>query len=133
MNQSGHECGPDEDIARAITSAHYDGERISSALFRGQNISVSRLAVFHLNEILKIFVSQLNKPDSDPPIKLLGAGLINVGGLQIIGRNHASPISLTVLMDPLLENPAHAVIPQKISRGLAKKITHELSYKWISS
>jgi hypothetical protein len=126
------ECGPEEEIARAITSAHYDGERISSALFKGHDISVSRLAILPLSEIMVVFDHQLTKPDSDPPIKLLGAGLIDVGVLQDIGRNHISPVSLTVEIDPLPENPAHAVVPQKINRTLAKKIIDGLNYRWIS-
>lgn len=45
MNKT--ECPPEEDVARAITSAHWDANknRFSSDLFKGEGISVSRLAI----------------------------------------------------------------------------------------
>lgn len=47
---------------------------------------------------------------------------MNVGGLRRIGREHSEPRELTVVEDPLDWNPAHAVIPEAISRGLANRI-----------
>jgi hypothetical protein len=53
-------------------------------------------------------------------------GEINVGSLQRIGREYAIPVDLTVEPKPEDWNPAHAEIPQKISRGLATDIVRGL-------
>lgn len=124
MNQT--KCPPEEDVARAITSAHWDANknRFSSDLFKGEGTSVSRLAISGLGELFRIFHLQLNKP---PDRVVIGVGEINVGQLQGLGRNHTQPIELTVVPKPTPENLAHAEIPQKISRGLAFKIIEALT------
>lgn len=123
MSQS--KCPPEENIVRAITSAHWDAKknRYSSDLFKGEGTSVSRLAISSLEELFRIFHHQLDKP----PNKIVtSAGEINVGQLQSIGRSYTPPTELTVVPRPTPENPAHAEIPQKISRGLAFKIINAL-------
>lgn len=119
MNHS--ECLREENIVRAITSADWDAKnnRYSSDLFKGERKSVSRLSILALEELFRIFHRQLDKLPDKIVVK---AGEINVGHLQNIGRNHSSPVVLTVVPDPIPDNPAHAEIPQKISRGLALKI-----------
>ncbi len=57
---------------------------------------------------------------------MLGAGNINVGKLQDIGASHTPPCKISVIISPTRRNPAHAEIPQKIKRNLAKKIKEEL-------
>lgn len=119
------ECSPEENIVRAITSAHWDAKknRYSSDLFKGEGISVSRLTISSLEELFRIFHLQLDKP---PNRMVTSAGEINVGRLQSIGRNYTPSAELTVVPEPAAENPAHAEIPQKISRGLAFKIIEAL-------
>jgi len=51
---------------------------------------------------------------------------INVGLLQEIGRSHNPCVALTVESKPVDWNPAHAEIPQTITRGLANKILPKL-------
>lgn len=51
-------------------------------------------------------------------------GQINVSRSQQLGRDYSPPADLTVEPDPVDLNPAHALIPQKITRGLA---THLIS------
>jgi hypothetical protein len=43
-----------------------------------------------------------------------------------VGQSYQQPIELTVEPKPVEGNPAHAEIPQKISRGLANQILKKL-------
>jgi len=126
----------EENIVRAIHKAWWDEQenRKESSIFKGQNISVSRLSILNLDELFVIFHKQL---DTSPNGVIIGAGEINVRQLKEVGRNFtANPTELTVEVDPIkgdaekriVENPAHAEIPQKISRGLANKIIDELIF-----
>lgn len=121
------ECSPDENIVRAIHAADWDEvqDQKSSQIFKGHNISVSRLAVLDLPELLQIFHRDL---DTSPNGVIVGAGEINVGKLQEIGRTFQHPAALTVEIEPVEGNPAHAEIPQKISRGLALAIIRTLTF-----
>ncbi len=118
-------CSREENIVRAICDSHFDkrNNRISSYVFVGPNTSVSRLMILSLDELFKIFHRDLDKP---PKSKVIASSEINVGKLQDIGKNHNEPQAITVEIDPLPENKAHAVIPQKLSRSLALKIISEL-------
>jgi hypothetical protein len=114
-----------EDIAKAVCSDKFDpstGE-VSPSLFTGVNSSVSRLAICPLDETWDLFRLRVEKP---PERILERIGVINVGRLQEIGREYRSnPTALTVEPDPD-DYPSHAVIPQKISRGLANEILRNL-------
>ena len=118
---------PSEDFARAICSDKWDeatGE-MSASLFKGENTSVSRLALCPLNETWDLFHRQVEKP---PERTLRRIGTMNVGRLQQIGQGFpANPTALTVEPDPLPDFRSHAVIPEKISRGLANAIIRELT------
>jgi hypothetical protein len=113
----------DEDIVRAIFTDKWDGERIAPSLFAGENVSVSRLAVVALAEHWDMFRKHLEKP---PERRLERIGEINVGRLQRIGRDYKKSIDLTVEAKPEDWNPAHAEIPQRITRGLANQIVNAL-------
>lgn len=130
------EVSSEENIVRAIHSAWWDLETDikSSSIFKGEKISVSRLSILNLNELFDIFHKQL---DTSPNGIIVGAGEMNVGRLQKIGLEFTqNPTKITVEEDPtkedlerkIVENPAHAEIPQRISRGLAKKIIDELLF-----
>ncbi|MDO8140392.1 MAG: hypothetical protein Q6358_02740 [Candidatus Brocadiales bacterium] len=125
MNRA--ECPREEDIVRALCDSHFDKthNRFSSYVFVGPNTSVSRLLILPLNELFKIFHRDLDKPQKS---KVIASGEINVGKLQDIGKNHNEPQAITVKIDPFPENKAHAIIPQKLSRSLAKKIIRELRF-----
>ena len=112
-----------EDIVRAITSEKWDGERLSPSLFKGKNTSVSRLAIIPLDGHWDMFAKRVAKP---PERKLELIGEINVGKLQELGKSHHQPVELTVESRPESWNPAHAEVPQKITKGLANKILPEL-------
>jgi hypothetical protein len=110
---------PGENIVRAICSDKWDGQRLAPSLFVGAGTSVSRLAIFPLEEHWDLFRSYVQKP----PQRLLELiGEINVGALQAIGRAHEPAAELTVEAKPEDWNRAHAEIPQKITRGLANRI-----------
>lgn len=114
---------PEENIVRAICSDKWDGERISPSLFVGSGISVSRLAITPLEEHWNLFRNHVE----NPPERILALiGEINVEKLQEIGRKAKPTFQLTVEPKPESWNPAHAEIPQYITRGLANKICPEL-------
>jgi hypothetical protein len=113
----------EEDIVRAIFTDKWDGDRIAPSLFAGENVSVSRLAVVALAEHWDMFRKHLEKP---PERRLERIGEINVGRLQRIGRDYKKSIDLTVEAKPKDWNPAHAEIPQRITRGLANQIVNAL-------
>jgi hypothetical protein len=115
---------PNEDIVRAILTDKWDGQRVSPSLFRGQNISVSRLSVFPLADHWDIFRARLENP---PERRLERIGEINVGQLQQIGRDYEDPIELTVEPKPEDWNQAHAEIPEKITKGLSRRIVNALT------
>jgi hypothetical protein len=92
-------------------------------LFKGTNTSVSRLAIIALADHWDLFRNNVQKP---PERMLELIGEINVGKLQEIGRTHEKRVELHVEPDPLDWNPAHAIIPQNISRGLANRIVQAL-------
>jgi hypothetical protein len=112
-----------EDIVRAVCSDKWDGERLSPSLFVGSHISVSRTFILPLEDHWEIFRRHVQKP---PERTLEMIAQIKVGKLRKIGQLHTPPRELTVEACPLEWNPAHAEIPQKISRGLANAILPEL-------
>ncbi len=113
----------EEDIVRAVCTDKWDGTRIAPSLFKGQNISVSRLAIIPLVEHWEMFRAHLEKP---PERRLELIAEINVGRLEKIGREHDESLQLTVEPKPEDWNLGHAEIPQRITRGLANKILKEL-------
>ncbi|MAS97242.1 MAG: hypothetical protein CMO55_28965 [Verrucomicrobiales bacterium] len=118
-----------EDIARAICSDKWDAETgiLSASLFKGAETSVSRLSITPLEDTWTVFRKNVEKP----PERLLDRiGIINVQSLMDIGSNfEANPTRLSVEPDPLDGYPSHAIIPQKISRGLANKILKSLDIR----
>src|SRR5213593_2915970 len=114
---------PEEDILRAVCTDKWDGKRLSPSLFVGQNISVSRPAVVPLADHWDLFRQYVERP---PERRLRLIAEINVGRLQEIGLSRKPAVELTVEPKPEDWNPAHAEIPQYITRGLANKILPEL-------
>jgi hypothetical protein len=123
-------CPVEEDVVRAICEPdHFDPieGRIKPSLFKGENTSLSRLKIIPLAEHWDLFRKHVQKPHR----RLVMFGEISVGNLISIGRDFhigtpgnrvAQPVTLTVEEAPEEWNPAHAEIPQKISRGLANEI-----------
>jgi hypothetical protein len=114
---------PEEDIVRGICTDKWDGTRVAPSLFKGENVSVSRLAVIPLADHWDMFRRLLEKP---PERQLELIGEINVGHLQQLGRDYKPKVELAVEAKPEDSNPAHAEIPQRITRGLATQIVNAL-------
>jgi hypothetical protein len=75
--------------------------------------------VLALHELFSVFRRDL----TEPPLKVLkGAGEINIGAMQTIGAQADPPVAITVEEDPQPDNPAHAEIPQKLSKGVSRRI-----------
>ena len=110
---------PSEDIVRAVCTDKWDGERLSPSLFVGENTSVSRLAIVPLRDHWDLFRQYVEKP---PERRLELIAEVNVGRLQEVGRTHNPRVEPTVEQRPESWNPAHAEIPQRITRGLANRI-----------
>lgn len=118
--------GPEEDIARAICSNHWDPETqlISGSLFKGSGTSVSRLAITPLYDTWDLFRREVESP---PERTLERIGTINVGKLHSIGQSYEpAPTELSVEARPQPGYESHAEIPQKISRGLSNVIIKAL-------
>jgi len=113
----------EEDIVRAICTDKWDWSGAAPSLFTGQDVSVSRLVIIPLSEHWDMFRNHLEKA---PERRLERIGEINVGRLQRIGRDYKKSIDLTVEAKPEDWNPAHAEIPQRITRGLANQIVNAL-------
>ncbi len=126
-------CSPTEQVLRAICFTKYCAETdtISRSLFEGANVSVARLAISSFAEIVNVFRRLVAKPDN--PLCLVGE--IGVGTLQAIGRTKTdgkgrpAPMNIQVVPEPDPDGdafPAHAIIPQTISRGIANEIVKRL-------
>jgi len=98
---------------------------LAPSLFKGENVSVGRLAVTSLADHWDVFRRFVEKP---PERKLELIGEIRIAHLQQLGRSHdPAPTELTVEPKPLKDFPSHAVIPQNITRGLANRIVDALT------
>jgi hypothetical protein len=115
---------PQENVVRAICTDKWDGERLSPSLFAGKDVSVSRLAIVPLEDHWDLFRRNIERP---PERHLELIGEINVGRLQTIGLEYRNRTELTVEPDPVEWNPAHAVIPQSVSKGLGRQINENLT------
>ncbi|CAG9244881.1 hypothetical protein [Paraburkholderia caribensis] len=123
--------GGEEELLRAMLETHWDKAqgRISPSLFEGADISVSRLSILNDRELFPIFFRDLDKPGR----LVAGAGQISVAAIIDAGQSHADkPTELWVTPKPETEigkeNPAHAEIMPKISRGLARKLVAALRH-----
>jgi len=111
---------PEEDIARALLEAHYDENkgRVNSGAFYTINASVDRLEIRCLSCLWEMYKN--NHPS------IIRIGQINVGELQKIGKEHVKPTEITVVEDPLPDNYSHAIIPGRVSKGIARRIVENL-------
>ncbi len=113
-----------EQVVRAVCSEHYDREtgRVSPSLYEGTETSLSRLKIIPLSaQWVKLAATVQRLPGR----RLEKIGELGVGQIEDIGRNYlqngkATPIPLTVVDDPTPQNEAHAIVPQKITKGLSR-------------
>jgi len=117
-----------EDLVRGIFSEKVDlheGRIFPSAFIDKDGLSVSRLRIAPLPVSWDVIRRTSKRP---PPRKLEFLAKINVGVLQTTGAGYNFPVSLTVQPIPLDGFPSHAVVPEKISKGLANKIKKKCDY-----
>jgi hypothetical protein len=122
------DCVDAEDIVKCVLSPHIVDGEVSHSLFRGKGSSYSRLKIYPLKKILRVFWRDLHNPPKD---LMTGYMVLNVGRIRAIGAAHKSKdkkdgIAIRVIPVPLLKyfrrNKAHAETHPKISDSLAKKI-----------
>lgn len=121
-------CHPDEEVVRALLEAQFDQTKnrfTSQVFYCPGGLSVSRLCILPIETILGIFQRDLEGPGRS---RVLALGFIHVREILSIGRQHSQ--DLTVEADPLPQNLAHAVIPQRIeSQRLRRELTCALRVK----
>jgi hypothetical protein len=109
----------EEQIVRAVFSNDWDGERIFSQTFTGPETSISRLKIRSLTLQWEIFRKFQRPPNRELDLFLE----IGVGTLKRVAANwKAKPTKLSVVEDPQPDNPAHGLILESMSAGLAKEI-----------
>jgi hypothetical protein len=128
----------EESVVRAICSDKIDpvNGKIATSLFKGREISLSRLAIIPLARQWPLLAATVQKL---PGRKLEKLGELTVADVEDIGATYRqtempppAPTILTVEDQPIAQNPAHAIIPQEIKAdGLAKAlrarvVVHEL-------
>lgn len=137
------QCVPTENIIRAIRTSDWDenNNRLSSSLFRGPKTSVSRTIILSLEDLQRIFCKDLHRP---PDHRVVQAGEINVGELKKLGKDFKvggkfEERIISVYPDPIkdhkiyADNPAHALIQEKLPRSLCLKINMKLKLVPIDS
>ena len=109
-----------EEIARAVCTEHFVRETGggSPSLYKGVETSVSRLAIFPLDQHWSIFAKTVQKL---PGRRVERIAQIGVGTIESIRHAHneetkSCPV-LFVEDAPDAENPAHAVIKPSVSKG----------------
>ena len=119
-----------ENIFRAVLTVHWDkvNRRVNSRIFKGVELSVSLESIRNQEETIAIYLKELTNP---PTSFVEGIAKINVGVLRGIGREGDQPVEYNVIPDPTITNPAHAYIPEKITKSKAKKIKDQLEVELI--
>lgn len=120
-----------EGLVRAICSDKIDMQngRISKSLFKGVEISLSRLVIFPLPKQWPVLAATVQKL---PGRRLERLGEIAVAEIEDLGAKILKdadnrPASLTAIAQPLPHNEAHAVIREEIkSDALAKALVASL-------
>lgn len=124
------ECSGGEDIVKGVLSTDVQDGVVNPSLFAGKESSYSRLEVYSLKKILRVFRREL----PDPPKKLLAGYLVlNVAQMKAVAKGYTHKgkedgYIIGVYPDPLpgfLGNKAHAVTKPKITDGLAKRISKQ--------
>lgn len=96
-----------ENLLMALYPPSYDAEKgmVTKSAFKKNNTSVSRKAVFGVDEILEILYSQLNKPGRE----VQAYGCITVSEVKKAAED-SDVVYLEVTEDPIEGNASHAEI-----------------------
>lgn len=118
-------CDDSELVLRAIHESEYDGIRVSRSIhrvYRGKNVSVSRLAVYSRTKIFAIFHRDFDKPNKS---RVVAAAEISCAAIKSVSAAHFKKHKIKtdpkrVRRNSLAGNDAHAEIEGNINDGLAK-------------
>jgi hypothetical protein len=144
---NGDQLDAAEEVVRAGMYPYWDQElnRGTPSAFTLQEVSVSRPAVLDFPEIVSILQRDFDArvhPEGES-MAVQGTGVATVQNIiqqaQVPMDDGAMPnVVLTVVEDPIPDNPAHALIcgwdrqtptkPRKITRGVAKRLVD--IFKW---
>ncbi|MFC5438512.1 hypothetical protein [Rhodanobacter ginsenosidimutans] len=136
---AGDPLAGDEEVVRAYMHPYWDDnvKRASKSAFTCSNVSVSRLAIYDLNQIVEVFKKDFEGRND---IKAIGCAKVAdiVQTAEELADGKRSPITLKVIEDPIkddlraTDNPAHALIcsrdrnlpyqPKKITGGVANRL-----------
>lgn len=145
---------PAETVVRAVMHPYWDENvgRVTPSAFVETEVSVSRLSICSLDQILAIFKADFDqRVASDGTSKRIrGYGVASVADVvNQVDRpreedQRLPDVCVTVIEDPIkdeppsTDNPAHALIcgwdrqdrarPRKISRGVAKRLLDTFSW-----
>jgi hypothetical protein len=120
-----------ERVVRAVCSDKFDPatRKVAKSLFKGAEISLSRLDVVPIGRQWRLLASTVQKL---PGRRLERLGEIGVDRIEDVGAAYrrdekGEPVPLTVVEDRLPHNEAHAIIVEDIkSDALAKALVSEL-------
>jgi hypothetical protein len=126
-------CDHEEKILRAIVQEWWDASknRYHTDVFAQKNLSVSRLKISSMDELVEHFYRDIHKP---PRRILFKAFEFEIGAFKkessTYMENNKSikkKKDFKVFVDPLENNPAHALVCPNISEGLANYLLKNLS------
>jgi hypothetical protein len=115
---------PDGDnILRALKDSQYDPRTtdVAPSCLTDESISVNHIGSVPIDEHFRIFKRVLKQGE------IYNAAIeINVGRLRRLAAEYTpKPTTLNVVMDPKDDNPHHALILGKITRGIANLLIKE--------
>src|SRR5664280_112832 len=124
------ECADVEDIVKGVLFTDIQKDKIRPSLLSGEGSSYSRLAIYSLRKILRIFRRDLPQP---PGKLLVGYLIFNVGKMKEVAigfrskevRNGFLLKVLPVPISGLFGNRAHAETRPKVTDGLAKALLRD--------
>jgi hypothetical protein len=128
------ECADGEDIVKGILFTDIQKGKIRPSLLEGEESSYSRLAIYSLKKILRIFRRDLPQP---PEKLLVGYLIFNVGKMKDVARAFRSKevkSGYLLKVEPvpisgLFGNRAHAETRPNVTLGLAKALLRDAMKK----
>lgn len=115
-----------EQVVRAVCTEHFEPEtgECSDRLYEGNKTSVSRLSVFPLLEQWRILAATVQKLPGRRLERLseLGVAQIEDTASAFRPKERNEGFQLSVEADPTAVNPAHAIISDRVTGGLSKRL-----------
>jgi len=126
-----------ESVVRALHLPFWDPslKRGTKSAFQQTDVSVSREAILSHDEIVAIFVSDLNRPATAelPARSVEGTATLNVGEVLDVCNADRNVVSVQFVADPVAgaegqeTNPAHALMQVRDGAGGPRKLPNALA------